>query len=94
MKKRIMYGVGIAGLLLTMGGLANAAEDCSRSYMKDPCARDGYSVVESERFVKGPHNCMACAHYFPGEEPAGYCGGGIKGKNTVPPRSPVTPVGS
>ena len=94
MKKRIMYGLGIAGLLLSMGGLANAAEDCSRSYMKDPCARDGYSVVESERFVKGPHNCMACVHYFPGEEPEGYCGGGAKGKRIVRPRSPVAPVGS
>ena len=93
MKKRMMYEFGIAALWLSMGSLANAA-DCSRGYMHDPCARDGYSVVESERFVKGPHNCMACAHYCPGEEPAGYCSHEGKGKNTVHPRSPVTPVGS
>jgi len=92
--KKMMYGIGMVGLLFSMGVPASAAADCSRDYMQDPCARDSYSVVESERFVKGPHNCMACVHYFPGEEPEGYCGYGRKGKNTVPPRSPVAPVNS
>ena len=80
-----------AGLTALAFGTANAATDCSRSFMKDPCARDGYSVVESERFVRGPHNCMAIAHYFPGEEPEGYCGG-YKGKNTARAHSPVASV--
>ncbi|WP_292654412.1 hypothetical protein [Nitratifractor sp.] len=93
MKKKRMYGWGMAGLLLAMGSTAVAA-DCSRNFMKDPCARNGYSVVETERFVKGPHNCMACVHFFPGEEPDGYCRHESHGKNTVHPRSPVAPVGS
>jgi len=73
-------------------GSLNAAVDCSHGYMNDPCAKDGYSVVESETFVRGPHNCMAIAPYFPGEEPAGYCGGGFKGKNAARATTPVVSV--
>jgi hypothetical protein len=89
-KMKIMAATGLA--LLAFGS-ANAAVDCSRDYMKDPCARDGYSVVETERFIRGPHNCMAIAHYFPGEEPEGYCGGGYKGKNAARASAPVASVG-
>jgi len=85
---KMMMGAGLA--LLTFGSL-HAAADCGLGFMKDPCAREGYSVVESERFVPGPHNCMAIAHYFPGEEPEGYCGG-TKGKNTARAHSPVASV--
>jgi hypothetical protein len=82
----------MAGAVLLMGSSVNAA-DCARGYMKDPCAKDGYSVVESEPFVRGPHNCMAIAHYFPGEEPEGYCGHyGYKGKKVARAASPVASV--
>jgi hypothetical protein len=81
----------VAGWILL--GSATWAADCGRGYMKDPCARDSYSVVETEKFVRGPHNCMAIAHYFPGEEPEGYCGHyGYKGKNAVRAVSPVASV--
>ena len=82
--------MGVGLMALSFGSL-QAAADCSRDYMKDPCVKDGYSVVESERFVRGPHNCMAIAHYFPGEEPEGYCGGS-KGKNAVRASAPVASV--
>jgi hypothetical protein len=83
----------MSGALLLVAGSAAAAVDCERGYMKDPCAKDGYSVVESEPYVRGPHNCMAIAHYFPGEEPEGYCGHyGYKGKNAARASSPVASV--
>ena len=92
MKNRKLL-IGVA-LLVGLGANAFAERShCHRGYMKDPCASNEYSIVESEPFVKGPHNCMAIAHYFPGEEPEGYCGGS-RGKNTVRPTSPVIPVGS
>jgi hypothetical protein len=84
--------IAAAGLMLLTFGSVNAAVDCSRDYMKDPCAKDSYSIVETERYIRGPHNCMAIAHYFPGEEPEGYCGGGYKGKNSARPSSPVASV--
>ena len=80
-----------AGAMLLAFGTLHAAVDCNQDFMKDPCAKDAYSVVESERYVRGPHNCMAIAHFFPGEEPAGYCGG-YKGKNTARPHAPVASV--
>ncbi|ADV45724.1 hypothetical protein [Nitratifractor salsuginis] len=82
-----------ATLLLALGALANAA-DCRQGFMHDPCAHDGYSVVETEAFVKGPHNCMGVAHYYPWEVPAGYCRGAYEGKNTVRAQSPVARIGS
>ncbi|WP_456458297.1 hypothetical protein [Nitratifractor sp.] len=81
-------------LLLSLEGIAVAGHSpCQRSYMHDRCAADDYSVVETEPFVKGKHNCMAIAHYFPGEEPADYCAH-EGGKNTVRPSSPVASVDS
>ena len=89
-KKNYLLG---AALFLCLEGIAVAGHSqCQRGYMQDPCAADDYSVVETESFVKGPHNCMAIAHYFPGEEPADYCG--HEGKNTVRPSSPVASVDS
>jgi hypothetical protein len=88
--KRLNLLTGAALTLLSFEAL-HATTDCSQSFMKDPCARDGYAVVESERFVRGPHNCMAIAHYFPGEEPEGYCGR-RKGKNTARAHTPVVSV--
>ncbi len=80
-----------AGAMLLAFGTLHAAVNCNQDFMKDPCAKDAYSVVESERYVRGPHNCMAIAHFFPGEEPAGYCGG-HKGKNTARPHTPVASI--
>jgi len=83
------------GVLMVLGALAisaDAAQECDRDYMKDPCAKEGYSVVESEKHVRPAHECMACAHYFPGEEPEGYCGGSYKGKRPVRAQSPVASV--
>ncbi len=83
----------VGGALLLTVGSAFAAVDCGRGYMKDPCAKDGYSIVETEPFVRGAHNCMAIAHYFPGEEPEGYCGHyGRKGKNVARATTPVASV--
>jgi len=93
MKKVLKTALIIAGAWSAMTTAASAQADCTRSYMTDECSAAGYSVVETEAVVKGPHNCMACAHYFPGEEPEGYCGG-YKGKQTVRAVSPVASVGS
>jgi len=91
MMKNSMMKMVAAGLLFAAGSASLQAADCNRDFMKDPCAKDSYSVVETERYVKGPHNCMACAHFFPGEEPEGYCEG-HKGKNAVHAKSPVASV--
>ncbi len=92
-------GIGGFGLLMLLVGLvsvANAGSKCGYGFMKDPCSHDRYSVVETEPFVKVPHNCMANAHYFPGEEPLGYCRGKHrgrgKGKNSIPASSRVRPI--
>jgi len=82
-------------LIIALGAMANASSKkrCSLNFMYDPCAADSYSVVDTERFVRGHHNCMAIAHYFPGEEPDDYCErGGRKGKNLSKPKSHVAPV--
>jgi len=91
--KKLTKGIMGVICLLTLGTVADAA-DCRLSFMHDPCAHDSYSIVETEAFVKGPHNCMGVAHYYPWEVPAGYCGGISKGKNTVRAQSPVASVGS
>jgi hypothetical protein len=91
MMKNLTKNVWMAAVLAATAGSFALAADCDREYMKDPCAQDSYSVVETERHVKGPHNCMACAHYFPGEEPEGYCEG-HKGKDAVRARTPVASV--
>ncbi|WP_456434018.1 hypothetical protein [Nitratifractor sp.] len=89
--KRSISAAMIAGILTLLTGSASAsAISCNRHFMKDRCAHDGYSIVETERFVRGPHNCMAIAHYFPGEEPACYCG--HCGKNAARATAPVARV--
>jgi len=87
---KIFLGLGVAAIGFSAS--LYAADDCNRDFMKDPCAKEGYSVVQSERHVRPPHVCMACAHYFPGEEPEGYCGGGSKGKRAVRAQSSVAAV--
>ena len=94
MIRSLLKTLGLAAALTLMSSLAYAGQtDCSQDFMKDPCAAHDYSVVETEKDIKAPHNCMAIAHYFPGEEPEGYCGGGrYSGKNTVRAQSPVAAV--
>ena len=92
----IRKSAGLIGMMTVMAVtfvVASAQSvECNRDFMKDPCAANDYSVVESERDIKAPHNCMAIAHYFPGEEPEGYCDGGYKGKNAVRARTPVVSI--
>jgi len=89
--KRLTQIVTSAALLLSLVSVAEAA-NCRHGFMNDPCARDDYSIVETEAFVKGHHNCMGVAHYAPWEVPQGYCDGYSKGKNIVPARSAVARV--
>ena len=92
MIRKASKAFGFILALTLMSGMANAAKaDCGRDFMNDPCAANDYSIVETEKDIKAPHNCMAIAHYFPGEEPEGYCGGS-KGKNMVRAQAPVAPV--
>ena len=42
----------------------SAAPTCGAEYMKDPCSVDGYSIVNTERFVRGRHNTMHDIHHF------------------------------
>ncbi len=96
MRREGVVGFGFLMLVLGVLSVANASEQCGQGFMKDPCGSSEYSVVETEPFVKAPHNCMASAHYFPGEEPIGYCAkrhsGRGKGKNTTPAYSRVLPI--
>jgi|GEM_PF-1939698 hypothetical protein len=46
-------------------GTASKSEDCVIDYMSDSCATLDYAIVESERFVKSPHNWMESAHSDP-----------------------------
>ena len=92
MNRLLKKGLGSLLVLSALAGTVEAAQECDRDYMKDPCAKEGYSVVESEKHIRPAHECMACAHYFPGEEPEGYCGGGSKGKRSAPAQSPVASV--
>ena len=94
MIRSLLKTLGLAAALTLMSSLAYAGQaDCSLDFMKDPCAAHDYSVVETEKNIRPPHNCMAIAHYFPGEEPEGYCGGRrYGGKDTVRAQSPVAAV--
>ncbi len=93
MIRTTLQGAAVAALLMVSSSGAFAADaQCNRDFMKDPCAANGYAVVESERMIRAPHNCMAIAHYFPGEEPEGYCGGYTKGKNAARAQTPVASV--
>ena len=49
--------------LVMLSRTANAAT-CGAKFMKDPCPVDGYSIVNTERFVRGRHNWMHDVHYF------------------------------
>lgn len=93
MRKTVQNGLRAAAMLLAFGALASAA-NCSLSFMHDPCARDGYSVVETEPVVKGHHNWMEVAHHYPWEIRRTHYRHGHKGKNIVRARSSVARVGS
>jgi len=58
--------VMIAVMVLSMVALSvtASAEKCGTKYMKDPCAVDGYGIVQTERFVRGRHNWMHDIHHF------------------------------
>ncbi len=43
---------------------STSAATCGAKFMKDPCPVDGYSIVNTERFVRGRHNRMHDIHYF------------------------------
>ncbi len=93
MNRSIKWMAILAASALFSGSAAADRLGCDRSFMHDPCKADGYSVVESEKNERARHNCMAIAHYFPGEEPEGYCGGGVKGKQVARAHTPVAAVG-
>lgn len=55
----------IAGLFaLAFFSTATSAATCGAKFMKDPCSVDGYSIVNTERFVRGRHNWMHDIHDF------------------------------
>jgi len=57
--------IAIAGLFaLTFFATATNAATCGAKFMKDPCPIDGYSIVDTERFVRGSHNRMYDIHHF------------------------------
>jgi len=58
MKSSIVF---IVAMVFALG--LNAG-NCKSQYMNDPCPVDGYSIVEIEKFVKGPHNQMHSVHNF------------------------------
>ena len=55
----------IAGLFaLAFFSTTTSAATCGAKFMKDPCSVDGYSIVNTERFVRGRHNWMHDIHHF------------------------------
>jgi len=56
--------VVLSVLLVTLWSSALSAKSCESSFMHDPCSVDGYSIVDTERFVKGKHNWMHDIHHF------------------------------
>jgi hypothetical protein len=93
MKRTLKKGLTGTALLLLLGAWGNAA-DCRLGFMHDPCARDGYSIVETEPVVKGHHNWMEVAHHYPWEVRTTRYHRSYRGKNTVRARSAVASVGS
>ncbi len=86
MMQKKWIGLGVTVLVLALSGAAQAGQDCKRGYMKDPCAADGYSIVETEKNVRAPHNWMCIAHHwFPDECVQ-------EGKNAARAHSPVARV--
>ncbi len=49
--------------LIAIGSFAVAKSECGMEFMYDPCASNGYSIVEAEEYVKPPHNWMESAHF-------------------------------
>ena len=63
MKKIITMSVVGLFMLALLSTTGNAAT-CSTKFMKDPCPLDGYSIVNTERFIRGRHNWMHDIHHF------------------------------
>ena len=62
MKKIITMAV--AGLFaLALLSSAGSAATCGAKFMKDPCSLDGYSIVNTERFIRGRHNWIHDIHH-------------------------------
>lgn len=62
MKKILVATVTLFSLVM-LSTAADAAT-CGAKFMKDPCPVDGYSIVNTERFVRGRHNWMHDVHHF------------------------------
>ncbi len=61
--KKVLVALAVFFSLAAFGATASAAT-CGAKFMKDPCPVDGYSVVNTERFVRGRHNWMHDIHHF------------------------------
>jgi len=62
MKHSIKKSVYVFAVVFT--AVTASADTCSSAFMHDPCALDGYSIVDTETFVKGTHNTMHILHDF------------------------------
>ena len=62
MKKSVMV---VAIMFASMAfSSVELAPECNAKYMQDPCAVDGYAMVEIEEFVRGTHNHMYDIHHY------------------------------
>ncbi len=61
--KKILVAIVTLFSLLMLSTVADAAT-CGAKFMKDPCPVDGYSIVNTEKFVRGRHNWMHDVHHF------------------------------
>jgi len=52
--------------MLSIGVLSTTAyaATCDVKFMEDPCPVDGYSIVNTEKFVRSHHNWMHDIHHF------------------------------
>ncbi|NKQ39999.1 MAG: hypothetical protein HF962_00295 [Sulfurovum sp.] len=61
MKKTIIVVLISVASLMLLSSTATAAW-CSAKYLHDPCAIDGFDIVQTEKFVRGKHNWMHDVH--------------------------------
>ena len=54
----------LMALLATLWSGTLSAKGCESNFMHDPCPVDGYSIVDTEKFVRGRHNWMHDIHHF------------------------------
>ena len=66
MRRDTGFWLWAAACMIVASGTLVAGSGCRPGYMKDPCKRDEYEVVEAEKYKRShSHNWMESAHSDP-----------------------------